>query len=132
MESHRLEAPDGRVLGEVVKSGFCFFDTNAVTPAVPGAPAKPVYRTSDCGAPLDTRVRMGLSVGWGDEYPWHLFQQEITIDGVPPGRYRLRAIADPFGWFDELDEDNNDVWTDIELSDIDGFPDVQVIGTSEP
>ena len=58
---------------------------------------------------------MGLSVGWGDEYPWHLFEQEIDIS-FPEGRYRLRATADPFGWFDELDEANNEVVVDIQLS----------------
>ena len=58
---------------------------------------------------------MGLSVGWGDEYPWHLFEQEIDITDLPEGRYRLRATADPFDWFDELDETNNEVVVDIQL-----------------
>ena len=57
---------------------------------------------------------MGLSVGWGDEYPWHLFEQEIDITDLQ-GRYRLRATADPFDWFDELDETNNEVVVDIQL-----------------
>jgi len=73
---------------------------------------------------------MGLSIGWGDEYPWHLLDQQIDITGLPDGRYRLRAIADPFHWFDELDETNNEVWTDIELS-LDGdMPVVKIIGSS--
>jgi hypothetical protein len=132
VESHRLETPDGKVLGEVVKNGFCFFDTNVVTPSVAGAPSNPVYEPRDCGKPLDSHVRMGLSVGWGDEYPWHLFQQEIDITNVPPGRYRLTATADPFGWFDELDESNNVVWSDIDLFEEDGVPAVRILDSSQP
>ena len=32
VESHVIEDLDGNVLGSVVKSGFCFFDTDAVRP----------------------------------------------------------------------------------------------------
>jgi hypothetical protein len=115
VESHVIEDLDGTVLGRVVKSGFCFFDTDAVRPGLPGAPAAKVYSSADCGGRFDSAIRMGLSVGWGDEYPWHLFEQEIDITDLPEGRYRLRATADPFGWFDELDETNNEVVVDIQL-----------------
>ena len=96
VESHVIEDLDGNVLGSVVKSGFCFFDTDAVRPDLPGAPAAKVYASEDCGGQFDSANLMGLSVGWGDEYPWHLFEQEIDITDLPEGRYRLRATADPF------------------------------------
>ena len=115
VESHVIEDLDGTVLGRVVKSGFCFFDTDAVRPDLPGAPTAKVYASEDCGGRFDSTNLMGLSVGWGDEYPWHLFEQEIDITNLPEGRYRLRATADPFGWFDELDEANNEVVVDIQL-----------------
>ena len=74
-----------------------------------------MYASEDCGGQFDSANLMGLSVGWGDEYPWHLFEQEIDITDLPEGRYRLRATADPFDWFDELDETNNEVVVDIQL-----------------
>jgi Lysyl oxidase len=122
VETHRLETLDGEVLGEVVKQGFCFFDTNRMESDRPETPAGSVYDSAGCGKTFDATVRMGLSVGWGDEYPWHLFQQEIDITEVPPGRYRIRAIADGFGWFDELDESNNETSVEIEITDEDGLP----------
>ena len=115
VESHTIENLDGAVLGRVVKSGFCFFDTDQVRPELPGAPATKIYASKDCGGRFDAAIRMGLSVGWGDEYPWVLFEQEIDITNLPEGRYRLRAVADPYGWFDELDETNNEVFEDIEF-----------------
>jgi hypothetical protein len=130
VESHAIEAPDGTVLGRVIKSGFCFFDTNAVRPELPGAPAAKVYQARGCGGRLDSAVTMGLSVGWGDEYPWHLFEQEINISSLAEGRYRLRAVVDPYGWFDEIDETNNEVWADIDWHLEDGVPVVVVSATS--
>ncbi len=127
VESHTIEGLDGVALGGVVKSGFCFFDTDQVRPELPGAPSAKVYASSDCGGRFDGAIRMGLSVGWGDEYPWHLFEQEINITDLPEGRYRLRAVADPFGWFDELDETNNQVTVDIEFHMDGPQPVVQVL-----
>lgn len=69
---------------------------------------------------------MGLSVGWGDEYQWYLLDQTIEITGVPDGRYRLRAIADPADLFKESDETNNDTWTVVDLSTVDGRQKVKV------
>jgi hypothetical protein len=119
VERHVIEDLEGNVLGSVIKSGFCFFDTDPVRPDLPGASAGKVYSSADCGGRFDSAIRMGLSVGWGDEYPWHLFAQEIDITDLSEGQYRLRATADPFGWFDELDETNNEVVEDIRL-ELDG------------
>lgn len=131
VEAHRVETPDGTVVGEVVKGGFCFFDTTSFAPSLPGAAPAKVYRSEGCGGQLDTRSTMGLSIGWGDEYPWHLLDQQIDVTDLPDGRYRVRAIADPFGWFDELDETNNEAWTDIELYESDGLPAIRILGSSD-
>ena len=63
---------------------------------------------------------MGLSVGWGDEYQWYLLDQTIEITGVPDGRYRLRTIADPADLFKETSEANNDTWTVVDLTTVEG------------
>lgn len=70
---------------------------------------------------------MGLSVGWGDEYQWYLLDQTIEITGVPDGRYRLRAIADPANHVVEADETDNDTWTVIDISTVDGLRRVDTV-----
>jgi len=133
VESHTIETLDGEVLGRVVKNGFCFFDTDQLHPDLPGAPAAATYHSPGCGGRLDSTVRMGLSVGWGDDYPWHLFEQEIPITNLPEGVvYRVRAAADPFGWFDELDESNNEFTMEITWHIQDGAPYVEVVGAPSP
>jgi len=131
VESHQVETPDGQVVGRVQKAGFCFFDTTHVAPELPDSPPQKVHRAAECGGRFDTRTGMGLSVGWGDDYPWHLIGQAVDITDLPDGTYRVRAVVDAYGWFDELDETNNEVWSDIQLSTgPDGLPVVRVLGTS--
>jgi hypothetical protein len=130
VESHTIESLDGEVLGTVVKNGFCFFDTNKIDLTLEGAPTSAQYRSRGCGTQIDSAVTMGLSVGWGDEYPWHLFEQEIDITGLTDGTYLLRAVADPFGWFEELDETNNETTTEITLRVEDEIPYIEEVGAS--
>lgn len=130
VESHVVESLGGEVLGRVVKEGYCFFDTTHIDAALAGSPKEPRYRSRGCGGQLDTTASMGLSVGWGDDYPWHLFQQEVDISNLPDGTYRLRATADPFGWFEELDESNNEFWAEFQLETVNDFPEVTVVRTS--
>jgi len=132
VESHAIEDLDGKVLATVVKNGFCFFDTHAVQPELEGAPPARTFLAKGCGGQLDSAVTMGLSVGWGDEYPWHLFEQEIEITDLPEGQYRLRAAADPFGWFEESDETNNEVVVDISWTIQDDAPIVVDLGSPAP
>jgi hypothetical protein len=127
VERHRLETMTGTVLGEVVKQGFCFFDTDEMRPDLAGAPTSAVHTAAACGGRLAVRSRMGLSVGWGDEYPWDLLQQDIDISVVPDGEYRVRETADPFDEFLESDEHDNETWTDIRLTTVDGAPSVTVL-----
>lgn len=131
VERHRLETMDGTVLGEVVKQGFCFFDTDLLQPARPDVSAAAVYKAASCGGEYALRSRMGLSVGWGDKYPWNMLEQNIDITDVPDGEYRIREVADPFGYFVESDVTNNEVWADIRLTTEDGVPKVTVIARSD-
>lgn len=126
-EAHQLETMRGDVVASLVKTGFCFFDNLEFAPELPGAPAAVTHHAAACGGPFNRDVSMGLSVGWGDEYPWYLLGQTIDITDVPDGRYRLRAVADPTDWFTETDESNNDTWTIIDLTTADGTRQVEVI-----
>jgi hypothetical protein len=99
-----------KVVRADAKQGFCFSDNHWF------GSAKPAYYTS-CGHDPDAlRVKMGLSRGWGDIYTWKTGGQYVNVTGLPDGRYRLRAKADPGGWFKERNETNNFTWVDIRIS----------------
>jgi hypothetical protein len=103
------------------KVGFCFVDTE---PVEAPASASPVYterasgfcRSGEPGAP---EVAMGISPGWRDVYSYVLAFQWIDISDVAPGRYRLRADADPDGVIEEAGEANDGAF-DSELSIVNG------------
>jgi hypothetical protein len=126
-EAHQLETLKGDIVGGLVKSGFCFFDNVDHATSLPGAPGQPAHTSRQCGGQFDRDITMGLSVGWGDEYQWYLLDQTIEITGVPDGRYRLRAIADPADLFKESNESNNDTWTVVDLTTVDGRRQVELI-----
>jgi hypothetical protein len=109
------------------KAGFCFFDQVRVRPALSGSPPESVFHHEACGARNAVESEMGMSVGWADPYLWQLADQEVNITGLPVGRYRVEATADPDGWFEESDETNNGTWAIVELYDSDGLMAVRVI-----
>jgi hypothetical protein len=115
VEMHQIETLDGEVLGQLVKQGFCFFDTDLYRPELEGAPEDHHWGSRGCAGNFDTRVRMGLSIGWGDKYPWHLLDERIDVTGLPDGQYRIREIADPNDEFEEADETNNETWVIVEI-----------------
>ncbi len=128
LESYELLRLDNGVkVGTGSKSGFCFFDTDPYALDLPGAPAGPRYSHTTCGTQDSLDVSMGLSVGWGDEYPWNLPDQYIEITSVDNGKYRLRATADQGGLFTEASEGNNVTWVDIRLSRRGGKTSVKII-----
>lgn len=98
------------------KIGFCFFDTNARWLSLPRAPSSPRYRESTCGGRTATSTRSGISVGWGDRYPWNFAYQWIDITGLPSGTYTLRAAVDLFGLFVESSETNNCSYVRLSIS----------------
>lgn len=115
-ELHSLEAEN--LGGKYKKTGFCFFDSYRYTSA------KPAFYTtarSVCQVNSSGRVRMGVSVNWGDIYPSTIAYQWVDIAGVPDGRYRLRIFADPVtdkapaGTFIESDDTNNEGWVKIRI-----------------
>lgn len=112
-----IGADDRAPVVESDKVGFCLADSTRIE-APPEVPAR--YGPSGCmgndaaGKALDhmtsrdaVSARMGISAGFRDLYAARYFTQWVDLtDRVPPGRYRLRAFADPTGAIVEADEAN--------------------------
>jgi hypothetical protein len=95
------------------KTGFCFFDTDPYNLSLPGAPRSPVYGQA-CGTSSSLKVRMGLSVGWADEYPASFAWQWIDVTKLAPGvHYRVCVTVDRDGWFRETNEWDNRAWAEL-------------------
>jgi hypothetical protein len=97
------------------KTGFCFFDTTAWDRSLPGARQWPYYEEEWCGTRSVLHNRVGVSVGWGDRYPWNFAFQWIDITGLEGGRYRVRATADIADRYDESVETDNCVWAVVDI-----------------
>lgn len=112
MLTYHLYSPTQSTL-KAAKIGFCFFDTNRKSAALPGAPATRVYLESGCGTRSSLHTHVGLSVGWADLYPDTFAFQWLEITGVPAGTYTVRGAVDLYGKFVEYSERNNCTWTRI-------------------
>lgn len=101
------------VLRRGVKTGFCFWDNYRYgsTLAAHYLPST----TSACSRRADGIVPMGMSAGWGDEYPSTIAFQYIDITGLPNGEYLLTLEADWERAFVEGNEDNNKSWARIRI-----------------
>ena len=101
------------VLRRGAKTGFCFWDN------YPYPGATPVHyhpsTTSACATDGAGHVPMGLSVGWGDEYPSTIGLQYIDITNLAYGDYILTIEADPLGQFIESNDANNSNWARIRI-----------------
>jgi putative cell wall-binding protein len=97
------------------KVGFCFLDSTRR-----GSTSGSVYRMVDCGTRGSTENRMGLSVGWGDDYPANFAFQWIDISTLAPGDYTVQARADEQNWYLESDETNNCAWARVRISATNG------------
>jgi hypothetical protein len=104
------------VVGRVAKIGYCFYDNLRYRLSLPYAPANVVFRSNACGTSSSTSIAMGLSVGWGDRYPYNIAYQYIDITGLAAGNYKLTVTADPEGWFQEVTRNNNSTWVDLYLA----------------
>jgi hypothetical protein len=98
------------------KTGFCFFDNVAAHLGLPGAPDHPVYGQAGCGTSTTLATRVGLSVGWGDLYPWDFVYQWIDITSLPAGDYRLCVTTDLGDRYFETNDADNNVWQDMTLT----------------
>ena len=117
----RIASPlPGPLVGH--KYGFCFFDGVTYDSSIVGHPLGPMYSFQGCGVPSasqdDLTTDVGLSVGWGDIYPWYFAGQHIDISDVPDGRYLLCLTADPSARFIESDDGDNQSWAVIQLKGV--------------
>jgi Lysyl oxidase len=124
-------AGGGRLVGRDRKTGFCLGD-RYLTPAgrsVQGRRAPAAFE-SWCGRgrPGLTRLREGISVGWGDDYDAHLDGQEIEITDLHPGRYLLVHTVNPDHALAELSYRNNTSRAAIRMArDARGRPTVKLL-----
>ena len=106
-----FEATPNNAVATGAKRGFCFWDNVDVLHEFKYYPG-----FSECH--LDARtatVPMGLSVGWGDKYPWQIAHQYIDISRLPYGNYCLTVTADPRRDFVEANTLNNTARTLIAI-----------------
>ena len=59
--------------------------------------------------PRATFTRMGISRNYGDLYAAQSTDQWVDIKGLKPGSYQIRATANPNGYIDESNPNNNTV-----------------------
>jgi hypothetical protein len=97
------------------KTGFCFLDTTAWKLDLRHARQHPYYQESWCGTRNTLSNRVGISVGWGDRYPWDFAFQWIDITDLPGGRYVVRSTVDISDWYRETDDFDNCRWARIRI-----------------
>ncbi|MEX2502711.1 MAG: lysyl oxidase family protein, partial [Trueperaceae bacterium] len=97
-------APD-RLVAENDKVGFCLMDNLLIDEAV-ATRTEPWY----VGCERDVQ---GISPGWGDRYVAELFEQDLILNGLPDGRYRLVHIADPHDLL--FGADPSIAWASVDL-----------------
>ncbi len=86
------------------KIGFCLTDlVRAPSSLRPANSAQRIrFPVSGCGLAGSTNVRMGISVGYGDDYKPFFNHQSVDITGLPVGAYRLCATVNSNGmWLEE-------------------------------
>jgi hypothetical protein len=108
-------AADGSVGAPVAMSPkiqFCMTEDYLVG-GLPNTPPSVVYNPSNCSSPTGI---LGLSVGWGDQYDYTDFGENIDITAVPDGTYWLRAVANPYGYLQESNLANNVTDTKLTIS----------------
>ena len=110
-------ASNARIARAGAKTGFCFFDTTKWRVSLPGARTSPYYQESWCGTQQTLANRVGISVGWGDRYPWNFAYQWVDVTNLAGGRYVVRSTVDIQDWFDEVEEYDNCRWAKIQIPD---------------
>jgi hypothetical protein len=105
----------GGGLGSVVATSpkvlFCMTSDTYVG-GVPNTPADNEYPGSNCEKP---EGKLGLSVGWGDQYEATDGGEGIPITSLANGTYWLVGQIDPYNYFDESNYSNNLTDTKIEI-----------------
>lgn len=92
---YELRGEGGRPLRDR-KTGFCLGDRYRLGLALERAVRSARY-TEECGKgePGLLSLRVGISVGWGDDYKPHLEGQEFDVTDLPAGQYVLVHRVNP-------------------------------------
>jgi hypothetical protein len=100
------------------KIGFCLTDNYRAPDELrpPNSVLRPAYSWTGCGTRSSTKLKMGISVGFGDEYKPEFAHQIVNVTGLSAGSYRLCATANKSGEWLESDNLNNSSWTDITMN----------------
>ncbi|HEY8135416.1 MAG TPA: hypothetical protein VIF08_05185 [Candidatus Limnocylindrales bacterium] len=100
------------------KIGFCLTDNFRAPDELrpPNSAPRAFYSWTGCGKRNATKLKMGISVGFGDEYKEWFAHQLVNVTGVPAGSYRLCATPNQGGDWLESDNLNNSSWTDITMN----------------
>jgi hypothetical protein len=113
----------GEAVGEGHKTGFCPVDSALLDPTglgttLPVAYAGCCYMWGFCQLDMlsEPDLRIALSAGWYDVYPWWRADQYVDIAGALDGTYELETCANPDGHMLELRGDNNCASTFFRLS----------------
>jgi hypothetical protein len=115
------------------KVGYCFLDSDPYWLNLPNASDFPYYRGSWCSTdPNILSNRMGISIGWGDEYTWDLAWQWVDITGLGAGTYTVRSKVDPYGYFLETNESNQCAFARVSFTANSNAVSVLERGTSCP
>ena len=107
-------APGGGVGTEVstsAKVDYCMTSDTRVG-GVPNTPTNNEYPGSECAKP---EGRLGLSVGWGDQYEATDGGEGIPISSLADGTYWLQAIVDPYHYFAESNTANDITDTKLQI-----------------
>jgi Bacterial Ig domain/Lysyl oxidase len=107
--------PDGSIGPAVAtspKADYCMTGDTFVG-GVPSTPSRTFIPQGNCDNPS---LRLGWSVGWGDEYDQTDDGQPINLSGVPDGTYILRGTVDPEHVLTESNPDNNVVDTKLQIA----------------
>lgn len=115
------------------KIGFCLTDVVRAPSALrpPASEARLRYPVAGCGTLESQDIKVGISVGFGDDYKPFFNHQTIDITGLPAGVYRLCATVNSDSMWRERNEDhaNNSSWADVELGE--GGRRMTVVGIGE-
>ena len=82
---------------------------------VGGVPNTPEENEYPSGACTEPEGRLGLTVGWGDQYDATDGGEGIEITGLPNGTYWLRGEVDPYHYLQESNTANDITDTKIKI-----------------
>jgi hypothetical protein len=109
--SNNSEGKPGSIVATSPKDLFCMTSDTFIG-EVPNAPSENEYPGGAC---TDPEGRLGLSVGWADQYDATDGGEGIDITSLPNGTYWLRGEVDPDHYLAESDASNNITDTKVQI-----------------